>query len=342
MATKIDTFVLMDASNRFYFTQHETSFGCVVLGQNEKFFITDFRYAGEAKDIKDFTLISVDRDGFYRAVVDCCKRVDAKVIGYEDDGLTVKAFKEWKPYFEGFTLRPASDEIIGMRAVKTPEEIEKIAAVQTLTEKALLSVERQIKVGMTEKELAALVVYELLKLGADTVSFEPIVAFGENTAVPHHRAGGTKLEKNDLITIDLGGKKDGYCADMTRTFSLGEPNAELAKIHSIVLAAQNYALEHIHAGMTGHEADSLAREYIIANGFASEFGHGLGHGVGIDIHEFPRVGKGSDDVLKENMVVSVEPGIYVEGLGGVRIEDLVVVTADGVRNLNESAKTINL
>lgn len=342
MAAKVDTYVVLGASNRFYFTRLLTSFGCVVLGVNEKFFITDFRYAGMTKDLTDFTVITVEGGGLYRAVVDCCKRIGAKVIGYEDDVLTVQEFKDLKQALSDFTLKAAGEDLVRMRAVKSAEEIELIAASQALNEKALAKAVAQIKPGMTEKDLAALVTYEILRCGAENVSFEPIVAFGENTAVPHHHPSHKKLEKNDLILIDMGAKLNGYCSDLTRTFSLGEPNGELVKIHSIVLEAQNYALQHIKAGMTGHEADSLAREYIIANGFSTEFGHSLGHGVGVDIHEYPRAAKKSENILEENMVISVEPGIYVEGLGGVRIEDLVVVQRDGVRNLNEFSKTLNL
>lgn len=342
MATKIDTYVVMGASNRFYFTKLETSFGCVILSDKEKFFITDFRYAGMAKDLTDFTLITVEGGNLYSAISDCCKKVGAKNVGFEDDVLTVSQFKELKAGLPDFTLKPAGADLVRMRSVKTSDEIGKIAASQIVNQRALAKVVPQIKTGMTEREVAALVTYEILRGGAENVSFDPIVAFGENTAVPHHHPSAKKLDKNDLILIDMGAKTDGYCSDMTRTFTLGEPNAELVKIHSIVLEAQNYALAHIKAGMTGHEADSFAREYIIANGFTAEFGHSLGHGVGVDIHEYPRAAKNSDNVLEENMIISVEPGVYVEGLGGVRIEDLVVIKKDGVVNLTDFSKNLNL
>lgn len=339
---QIDTYVILGESNRFYFTQLQTSFGCVVLHENEKFFITDFRYAGMTRNLDGFTVLTVGGNDLYAAIVDCCKKVGAKVIGYEDDVLSVREFKAIKAALDDFTLKPAGDDIMMMRAVKSPAEIEKIAASQTLSEKVLAKVTQQLKVGMTEKDVAALITYEILRAGAENVSFDPIVAFGENSAVPHHHPSHKKLEKNDLILIDMGAKLNGYCSDMTRTFSLGDPKTELVKIHSIVLEAQLYALQHIKAGMTGHEADSLAREYIMANGFGTEFGHSLGHGVGVDIHEYPRAAKNSENILEENMVVSVEPGIYIEGMGGVRIEDLVVIQKDGVRNLNEFTKTLSI
>ena len=198
------------------------------------------------------------------------------------------------------------------------------------------------KVGMTERELMAEINYEMVMGGADGYSFETITAFGANSAQPHHHPGDKKLEKNDLILVDMGAKYKGYCSDMTRTFCLGDPGEELRLIYKIVKDAQEYAIKYARAGMTCHDVDTLAREFITANGYGDKFGHTFGHGVGIDIHEAPRVGTGTQTVLQPNMVITAEPGIYVPGLGGVRIEDMLVVTASGVTDITNYDKKLNI
>lgn len=341
---KIDAYIIFGASNRFYFTRLETSFGCVILTPAEKVFITDFRYENDARAnlSEDFTILSSTFAGLYDTISRECKRLKVKSIGYEEDVLTVADFKLLKAALEGFTLKPAGHVLEELRSVKSDDEIALIAAAQVIAQNALKKIVPLIKVGVTEREISAELTYEMIKGGADKPSFDTIIAFGENSALPHHQPSHKKLEKNDLILIDMGVRAAGYCSDMTRTFCLGEPAEQLKVIHSIVAEAQAYALKNIKAGMTAHEADSLAREFITANGYGKEFGHTLGHGVGVDIHEYPRVGAGSTQVLKENMIITVEPGIYIEGLGGVRIEDLVVVKNDGIVNLTNFDKNINL
>ncbi|MCL2255769.1 MAG: aminopeptidase P family protein, partial [Firmicutes bacterium] len=185
-------------------------------------------------------------------------------------------------------------------------------------------------------------IWESLRAGAEGMSFDPIVAYGENSAKPHHKPSDRRLEKNDIILIDFGVKHKGYCSDMTRTFSIGNVANELKVIYDVVLKSQEYALKHIKAGMTGHEADALAREYIKANGYGEKFGHSLGHGIGINVHEMPRVAEKSKCVLKEGMVITCEPGIYLEGLGGVRIEDMLTVTESGIINMTYFDKILEL
>ena len=340
---KIDAYVILSPENRFYFTHFNTSFGCVIVSPNEKIFITDFRYDAAAREkLPDFTVIITGYSDLYTIVADTLKRLKAKHVGYEENYVTVAEFKLMKAALEGYTLKPASEALERARAIKTESELELIANAENVTQKALAKVIPLIKVGMTESELSAEIMFEMIRGGAQSLAFDNIVAFGENSAKPHHQSGNKKLEKNDLILIDIGAKVNGYCGDMTRTFTLGEPNPQLAEIYNVVFEAQSYALKNIKAGMTCHEADSLAREYIVAHGYGNEFGHSLGHGLGINVHETPRVGKNSPQILEENMVVSVEPGIYINGLGGVRIEDLVVVKKDGVMNLTPFEKKLNL
>ena len=174
----------------------------------------------------------------------------------------------------------------------------------------------------------------------DGLAFDSFVALGKNPADCHHVAGDRKLERGDIVLFDIGAKYRGYCADMTRTFCFGEPSQKLSDLYLLVLSAQQYVLKHLKAGVTGREADSMAREFFKANGYDSEFGHSLGHGVGIDIHEEPRLSASCDMPLPENAVVTVEPGLYIEGFGGVRIEDLVVVKKDDIENLTNYDKSL--
>lgn len=339
----IDTLVVLSSVNRYYFSKVRTSFGCVILHEEEKVFLTDFRYYGYvSKSLSGWKVVLTTASELYRCISDRLTELNAEVVGYEDEALSVRDFNRLTSACGAFRFEPASSLIAAKRAVKTEEEIRKLAAAQVIAQKALTKVVSNMRTGVTEREVAADLMYEMQILGAEDYAFETIVAFGDGGAEPHHRTGKRKLEKSDMVLIDMGAKVDGYRSDMTRTFCMGQPRPELAKMHKIALEAQEYALANIRAGMTGHEADSFAREYIIAHGYGKEFGHSLGHGVGLAIHESPTLGKGSEDVLLPNMVVTVEPGIYVEGLGGVRIEDLVVIKEDGVLNLTNFDKNINL
>ena len=334
MFKKIDTYLILSDVNRFYFTGFKSTFGCVILTENEKFFITDPRYAAEARKlITGFNVITTVGANFYDDIVKTLKKVEAKVVGYEDEYVTVASFKKLKSELDGFTLKPASADINDERLIKSEDEIAKIAAAEVVTQKALLKTLPLLKYGVTEKDNYNENTNQMLSLGAEELAFENIVAFGVNTANPHHHPSMKKLEKNDMVTFDIGARVNGYCGDMTRTFCVGTPMEKLAKIHQIVLEAQAYALNNIKAGMTGREAHLLASEYITAHGYGNEFTHSLGHGIGVVVHEAPYLSPRSDEVLKENMVCSVEPGIYVDGLGGVRIEDLMVIKNDGAVNL---------
>ncbi len=343
MFKKADTYLIFGVENRFYFTGFRSSFGCVILTENEKYLLTDARYASEARTLlSGIMIVNTTAQSFYGDIAEILSSIGAKSVGYEDDVLSVREFQALKEALYSVELLPASDELSAKRAIKTDMEIDNIAQAQALTQKALSKVLPLIKVGVTEKEISDEITYRMLTLGAECNAFDNIVAFGENTANPHHHPKNRKLERNDMITIDIGARLNGWCGDMTRTFSLGTPDETLVKMHDIVKKAQAFALSNITAGMTGREAHLLAYEYIMANGYGNDFIHSLGHGVGVYVHEAPTLGMRSDDVLAENMVVSVEPGIYVDGLGGIRIEDLVVVKKDGVINLTNFDKSINL
>ena len=340
--SKIDAFVFMGESNRFYFTQFETSFGAVIISPEEKIFITDFRYETEAREkVSDFEIVISTYSQFYDKIKEALVKLGAKTVGYEES-MSVAEFGALKAALKEFKLKPADSLIEAKRAVKTEAELELIKTAQGIAELALKKAISRVKAGMTERELLADIDYEMVVGGADKYAFETIVAFGPNSAQPHHHPGDKKLEKDELIIVDMGAKYKGYCSDMTRTFCLGDPGEQLERVYEIVREAQEYAIKYIKAGMTCHDADALAREYIKANGYGDNFGHGFGHGVGIDIHEEPRVGQGTQTVLVPNMVITAEPGIYIPGLGGVRIEDMLVVKEDGVDDITSYDKKLNI
>ncbi|MDE7463661.1 MAG: Xaa-Pro peptidase family protein [Clostridiales bacterium] len=339
---KFGAYVFTGESNRFYFTRCETSFGAVIIAPEAKVFITDFRYESEVREkVADFEIVISTFDEFYGKIAETLKKLGAKTVGYEDT-MSVGEFGLLKAALKDYKLKPANDIIEAKRAVKTEEEIGFIIAAQRIAEHALFKAISAAKPGMTERELMAEINYEMIKGGAEKYSFETITAFGANTAQPHHHPSDKKLDKDELILVDMGAKYNGYCSDMTRTFCLGDPGEELLRVYETVKEAQEYAIKYIKAGMTCNDADALAREYINANGYGDKFGHSFGHGVGIDIHESPRVGSGSDIVLQPNMVITAEPGIYIPGLGGVRIEDMLVVGEDGVTNITEYDKELSI
>ncbi|MCH5165742.1 MAG: aminopeptidase P family protein [Clostridiales bacterium] len=339
---KIDAFVVLDESNRFYFTHFETSFGAVVISRDKNVFITDFRYQAEAMEkIRNFEIVITNYSGFYDKIAEVLTSMGAKTVGYGEK-MYIDEFNTFKSALSEFKLKPSEAAIAAKRAVKTEEEIKLIVTAQQIAEGALKRAISHVKAGMTERELMAEINYEMIMGGAEKYSFETIVAFGANSAQPHHHPSDKKLEKNELILVDMGVKYNGYCSDMTRTFCIGNAGQQLTDVYNIVKEAQEYAIKNIKAGMTCHDADALAREFITSNGYGDHFGHSFGHGVGVDIHEDPRVGSGSQTILQPNMVITAEPGIYLPGIGGVRIEDMLVVKEGGVTDITSYDKKLNI
>ena len=337
---KADAVVVLSESNRFYFTGLKTSFGCVLITESKKMFFTDFRYAVIARqNVKDFEIVITDKRKLYEKVVAELKKLDVSSVGYEDAYMTVAGFKEFKKALKDFSLKGISAELMLLRSVKTAEEIEAMKKAQSITEYALSKTLPLLKNGVTERDIKAELTYLFLKNGADGTAFDSIVAFGENASDCHHTAGDRKLERNDVVLFDIGASFNGYCSDMTRTFVYGEASSKVSDVYALVLEAQLRVLKFLRAGMTGREADSIAREYFCSNGYEKEFGQALGHGVGIDIPEEPCLAAYNDLPLPENAVVTVEPGLYLDTFG-VRIEDMVVIKKDGIENLTTFPKSI--
>ncbi len=339
---KVDAAVFFSDSNRFYFSGYHSSFGIVFLLPSRGYFITDSRYADEVRAVisQDFEVITSDKTGAFDIIKQFIEDNGVKILGYEDATLLHSEYLSLTSIFGGVKFVGVSDVVGLMRAVKSEDELTKIRQAAQISDKALLSVQKSIKLGVTEREIRNELEYQMRLLGADGPAFDSIVAFGAHTAVPHAHCGEKKLEKGDFILIDFGARVGSYCSDMTRTMSFGEPSSKLKALYSSVQFAQKYALSGIKAGLTGKEVDSFAREYLRARGLGEYFTHGCGHGLGLDIHEFPSLSKTSEDMLEENMVITCEPGVYVKGLGGVRIEDTVIVKKDGVEILNSVTKEL--
>jgi Xaa-Pro aminopeptidase len=228
-----------------------------------------------------------------------------------------------------------------MTMIKTEDEIDAIIKAVNIGDQVFTKILESIKPGVTELEVSAEISYQAKKLGGEGDAFEVIVASGERTALPHGLATDRKIKKNELVTIDFGCRYKGFNSDMTRTVSVGKVSTELQKIYDIVRVAQQRAIDKAKPGMNGRELDNVARDYITLHGYGSKFGHGTGHGIGIEVHEIPIIAqRGERFLLEAGQVFTIEPGIYVEGVGGVRIEDDVLVTADGVTALNKSTKDL--
>lgn len=339
---RVDAAIFFDDANRYYFSKYHSSFGMVLLFSEKGYYITDSRYADEVSAVisSDFEVVTVTKSTAYEKVGELLASYNVKTLGYEDASLLHVEYLDLCSTFPNVKFVGVSDVIGAMRAVKTDEEIAIIKRATQISDKVLLSLQKFIKQGVTEKEVRDELEYQMRLLGAEGPAFDSIVAFGEHTAIPHAHCGEKKLEKGDFILIDFGAKVDSYCSDMTRTMSFGEPSSKLKAIYSTVQFAQKYTLDGIKSGLTGKEVDSFAREYLRARGLGDYFTHGSGHGLGLNIHEYPSLAASSTDVLQENMVITCEPGVYIKGLGGVRIEDTVIVKNDGIEILNSVTKEL--
>jgi Xaa-Pro aminopeptidase len=295
---------------------------------------TDFRYAESARGVP-----GVDVQMTKRALLaDVAERLKGRVQ-FEADALP---YSEWERLSAGKAkLEPTTGIVDALRAVKEPEEVAKLQRACRIADRGLEALTAETWIGRSEKELAWRL-HELLHAhGADSLSFDSIVASGPNGARPHAHPSDRIVDKGTLVTVDWGARVDGYCSDCTRTFSTGRLPDRLREAYDVCLDAQKRACANIKGGMTGVEADELAREPISAAGFGPNFGHGLGHGVGLMVHEAPRLAPESEDVLEPGHAVTIEPGIYLEGLGGVRIEDLGIVRENGIDLLTTFPKELS-
>ncbi|MBC7221600.1 aminopeptidase P family protein [Candidatus Bipolaricaulota bacterium] len=340
-AQGVDAFLLVNVEgseqpNLRYLTGFTGTFGILIVAE-ETLFLTDPRYTEQAKNQVDLEVLEV-RGRWIPQVIMRLRELGVKRVGIGSTRTTLYLFEELKKAGEGLEFVPIGAPVEELRRVKSEEEIEKIKEAVELTEAGLQWILGKIKPGMREREVALELEFWYRKEGADDVAFDLIVAAGPQSAMPHHRAGEYLLKKGEIVLFDIGARVDGYCADLTRTVALGEPDKEAKEAYKLVLRANEAGIQAIKAGVSGKDVDAKARKILEEAGLGEHFGHGLGHGVGLEVHEGPRLSATSEDILVLGNVVTVEPGVYFPGKFGIRIEDLVVVSEDGARVLSAFPK----
>ncbi|MBK5232817.1 MAG: aminopeptidase P family protein [Thermoleophilia bacterium] len=333
----VDSLLIAELTNLRYVSGFTGTNGACLVGPENRTFFTDFRYTDRAAaEVEGFEIEIVSGDwlaglaGFFQGKV-----------GIEDDHLTVRTVNKLEEAAgDGVELVHCGGQVEALRRVKEPDEIERIAAAAELTDSLYHEIMERGLISRTEAEIGAFAVARMREQGAEP-SFPPIVASGPNGASPHAEPGPRVVGKHELVTIDMGAILDGYCSDCTRTFATGMLDEKAAEIYEVTLAANEAGLKAVRPGAVAADVDAAARDLIKEAGYGEYFGHGLGHGVGLEVHEAPRLGARSKDVLAANEVVTVEPGIYISGFTGVRIEDLVVVGEDGIdQNLSTVSKAL--
>lgn len=333
-----DVFLVSNPVNRRYLTGFTGSAGLVWISSTKQAILTDFRYVEQVKaECPGWELIRIET--YNETLQSLIEEQQIKQIAFEQDHVTVKQLHEWQ--------KKLSAEFIGisgwveeLRMIKTDEEIEHIRKAASIGDEAFAELLPTLRSGMTEREIALELEFLMRKAGASGTSFDPIIASGPQSALPHARPSERILSYGDFVVFDFGCVVNGYCSDMTRTVVVGEPDEKHLLIYDLVYKAQMESLQAIKPGKTGAEIDAIARDIIADAGYGDNFGHGLGHSLGLEIHESPRLSKTDQSVLKPGMVVTVEPGVYLPEFGGVRIEDLVVVTEDGYEVLTSTFKEL--
>lgn len=338
---KIGGLLLTNMDSIAWATGFTGSSAQVILTLTDGLFVTDSRYTIQAHEQVEGLAIVTQTPGTAQAdfLAEQIRRLGITKLGFEAGFVTVSTFEDWKKKFEGVELSPIANIIGPLRCVKSQSEIEKIRTACKLADACMEHVIRMIQPGVAEWDIGLDIEFFFRRQGAD-LAFEPIVVSGERSARPHGRASQKKLENGDFLTLDFGCQLDGYNSDITRTFVIGELTDRHERIYNQVLKANQAAIEAIKPGKSGKEIDQLARDVLAEADMAQYMGHGLGHGLGRLVHDFGGLSQRSDTVLAAGMVMTVEPGVYVEGFGGVRIEDDIVVTESGCEVLTSFPKNL--
>jgi Xaa-Pro aminopeptidase len=335
---ELDRMLVTDLTNVRYLTGFTGTNGVCICGPGVRLFLTDFRYTERAAaEVEGWETVTIAGD-WLKGVAE---RLEGRV-GFEDDQMSVRLLEKLKEKLaDGTEMVAAGGRVEQLRRVKDEEELAAIAEASKLADEVWSWTLERGLAGRRERDVARAAEARIRELGADP-SFPAIVAAGPNGALPHAEPGEREIGRGELVVFDMGARLDGYCSDGTRTFATGDPGEEGRAVYEAVREAQQAALGAIRPGVKGEDVDSGARKVIDDAGHGEHFGHALGHGVGLEVHEGPRLSQRSDDVLAPGEVVTVEPGIYLPGQLGVRIEDLVVVAADGLRNLSSRPKQLQL
>ncbi|NTV48367.1 MAG: aminopeptidase P family protein [Geobacteraceae bacterium] len=332
--------LITDLRNIRYLCGFTGSEGVLLISQDHAWFLCDSRYTAQAEEevksaeVRECGVIRID------TVAALASEYGLDRIGFEAAHTTVTAFRRMSEKLTGIELVELGTNLDEIRICKDPAEIECLRTVATLSSLAFTSVLSDIKPGIREVDIALALELEMRRRGAEGKAFDFIVASGERGAMPHGRASEKIVQSGDLVTIDFGALKDGYHSDETVTVACGKPESRALEIHAIVRTAHDLAIDAVRPGISCKDLDEVARSYIRNNGYGDYFGHGLGHGIGLEIHEMPTLSPRSTAVLEEGMVITIEPGIYIPGFGGVRIEDTVVVTVDGCDVITSADKQL--
>lgn len=333
--------IVTSGVNRYYLTGFNSSEGTVLITKSKAYFIVDFRYFEKAKrEVKGFEVVLTSK--LFCQISEFLKLHLVKKIVLETNFVSVDRFKQIKDYFNDFSVEESSklsNFFLTARSVKSKDEIESIKQAQKITDETFSYILNNIRSGISEIDLMLEMEFYIRKLGSEGVSFNFIVVSGKNSSSPHGVPTNKLIEDGDFITMDFGAVVNGYHSDMTRTVALKEVTQKQRKVYDLVLLAQESALKSIKAGVVCKEVDAVARN-IINNEFSGCFGHGLGHGVGLEIHENPNFNMSCETVLESGMVLTVEPGIYIENEFGVRIEDMVIINENSFENITKSSKNL--
>ncbi|MDE2937965.1 MAG: Xaa-Pro peptidase family protein [Chloroflexota bacterium] len=340
---ELDAILISSPENRHYLSGFTGSAGYLFITPRRQVLFTDSRYTEQAGNQSlHFEVIQIKPGLDW--LVDALKETGVKRVGLESDNMTVASYNRVLDAIKeneelgGTSLIATSGITDELRVFKDKDELAQLQKAIDASDRAMEAVCPTIQAGMTEKEVAWRMEVAMREFGSDSISFNTIVASGLNGAMPHHRADDTVIRDGEPIVIDMGAQVNGYCSDITRTVVVGEPDEMFHKIYNIVLGAQLTAINTVRPGLTGEECDALSRVIIAEAGYGDNFGHSLGHGVGLAVHEIPRVGPNAENELKANMVFTIEPGIYLSGWGGVRIEDIVVLGEDGAAPMSKAGK----
>lgn len=338
----LDAVLVSDGKNMRYISGFTGETGYVYVSKQHSVIFTDFRYTIQAnQESQGFEVIEVDAGRDYvKFVNEYLLKDEVRSLGYEDEDLLCSSFRKLEEGLKAEKLVPVGGALTALRQIKNEYELECIEKAEAIGDIAFTKILDIIKPGMTELEIAAHLEFLLKMNGASGLSFDSIVASGINSSMPHATPSEKRIELGDFLTMDFGCIYKGYCSDMTRTIVVGKASDEQKKVYQTVLDAQLASFEHIHAGCIGKDVHKVASDIIDAAGYAGCFGHGLGHSVGLFIHEDPRFSPSENGIILENVIMTVEPGIYIKDFGGVRIEDLIVVKKDGYVNFTHSRKDL--
>ncbi|MDR5658203.1 Xaa-Pro peptidase family protein [Serpentinicella sp. ANB-PHB4] len=334
----IDAVLIAKPENRRYISNFTGSVGFLVITKEAPYILVDFRYIEQAKSqCEDFKVVEINKEN---PIENIFQKLNLKRVGFEDEYMTYQQYNKLYNKKYNIDLVPLGNKVNKLRMAKSQTEVDYIKKAASLADEAFDHILSFIQPNMVEREISLELEFFMKKKGASANSFDFIVASGKRSSLPHGVASNKKITKGDFVTFDFGCVYHGYCSDMTRTIVIGEANTKQLEIYNTVLKAQETALRAVKPGITGKELDEIARNIIAKKGFGQYFGHGLGHGVGLEVHELPHISVLGEEPLKPGMVITIEPGIYIPDFGGVRIEDLVVVTDDGYEVLSKSTKEL--